>query len=121
MSIPYGGLHPLAVRSHFLEFEDDGGGVCVAADLLVGKRYTVLLTTGGGLYRYRLLDLVEANGRVGRTPSIRFIGKVASVSDRMGEKLTDGFVAQVLAALFGLGARGRLLPCWRRRRIDRWR
>ena len=29
---------------------------CVAADLLVGKRYTVLLTTGGGLYRYRLLE-----------------------------------------------------------------
>jgi hypothetical protein len=105
VSIPYGGLHPLAVRSHFLEFEDESGRVRVAADVCVGKRYTVLLTTGGGLYRYRLQDLVEVDGRVGHTPSIRFIGKAASVSDRMGEKLTDGFVAQVLAALFAPGTR----------------
>ena len=121
VSIPYGGLHPLAVRSHFLEFEVDGGRVCGAADLLVGKRYTVLLTTGGGLYRYRLHDLVEVNGRVGRTPSIRFIGKAASVSDRMGEKLTDGFVGQVLAALFAPGARPSFAMLAPEANSDRWR
>jgi hypothetical protein len=105
VSIPYRGRHPLAIRSHFLEFEDGSGRICSAADLRVGERYTVLLTTGGGLYRYRLHDLVRVDGRVGRTPSIRFVGKLASVSDRVGEKLTDGFVGEVLAELFATGAR----------------
>lgn len=39
-------------------------------------------------------------GRIGGTPSLRFAGKVGLVSDRRGEKLSDGFVASVLARLF---------------------
>lgn len=105
VSIPYRGRHPLAIRSHFLEFEDEAGRVRVAPELRTGERYTALLTTGGGLYRYRLNDIVRVDGRVGGTPSVRFVGKAASVSDRVGEKLTDGFVGEVLAELFATGLR----------------
>jgi GH3 auxin-responsive promoter len=101
VSIPYRGRHPLAIRSHFLEFEDDTGRTRLAADLRNGAMYTVLLTTAGGLYRYRLHDVVRVDGRVGRTPSVRFVGKARLVSDRVGEKLSDSFVSQVLAELFG--------------------
>lgn len=100
VSIPYAGFHPLAVRSHYYEFEDDAGRIHGAAELRRGPTYTVLLTTGGGLYRYRLLDVVEVDGWAGRTPSIRFIGKDGLISDRAGEKLSDRFVAEVLAKLF---------------------
>ena len=100
ISIPFAGQHPLAIRSHFLEFEDDAGHILLAADLQVGRAYAVILTTAGGLCRYRLNDRVEVVGMLGCTPSIRFVGKVGLVSDRRGEKLTDGFVAQVLARLF---------------------
>jgi len=100
VSVPFAGQHPLAIRSHFLEFEDDAGRISLASDLEVGRAYAVILTTGGGLCRYRLNDRVEVVGRLGRTPSIRFIGKAGLVSDRRGEKLTDGFVADVLARLF---------------------
>lgn len=100
VSIPFEGQHPLAIRSHFLEFEDDAGGLLLAADLQRGRPYSVILTTAGGLYRYRLNDRIEVNGMVGRTPSIRFVGKTSLVSDRMGEKLSDGFVATVFARLF---------------------
>jgi hypothetical protein len=37
---------------------------------------------------------------VGRTPSIRFVGKEDHVSDRFGEKLSEGFVGDVLRRLF---------------------
>jgi hypothetical protein len=100
ISIPFRGHHPLAVRSHFLEFEEDGGQISLAADLKANRHYSVLLTNGGGLFRYRLHDLIEVDGWVGATPSIRFIGKAGIISDRMGEKLSDAFVCSVLRRLF---------------------
>ena len=54
----------------------------------------------GGLCRYRLHDLVQVDGRIGRTPTIRFAGRAGVVSDRAGEKLTDSFVRQAIAGLF---------------------
>jgi hypothetical protein len=100
VSIPFAGQHPPAIRSHFLEFEDDAGRISLVSDLQLGRAYTVILTNAGGLCRYRLNDRVEVVGMLGRTPSIRFVGKSGLVSDRMGEKLTDGFVAEVLVRLF---------------------
>ncbi|MDB5330832.1 MAG: auxin-responsive-like protein [Phycisphaerales bacterium] len=100
VSIPFARQHPLAVRSHFFEFVDEAGRVALAPDLEVGHTYGVLLTTAGGLCRYRLHDLIQVDGMAGRTPSIRFVGRSAHMSDRMGEKLTDGFVALVLEQLF---------------------
>jgi GH3 auxin-responsive promoter len=100
VSIPFAGQHPLAIRSHFLEFLDNDGLGHLVADLKLGQTYSVVLTTGGGLWRYRLNDLVQVTGLVARTPSVRFIGKVGLVSDRVGEKLSEGFVASVLSRLF---------------------
>jgi len=100
ISIPFRGRHPLAIRSHYLEFEDKPGSVLRASELREHQEYSVILTNGGGLCRYRLDDRVVVDGFVGRTPSIRFVGKSAQVSDRMGEKLSDGFVGAVLANLF---------------------
>jgi len=100
ISIPYAGQHPLAVRSHYLEFEEEGGRVVRASELEEGREYNVILSTAGGLFRYRLDDRIVVDGRLGRTPSIRFVGKTALISDRRGEKLSDGFVAAVFSALF---------------------
>jgi hypothetical protein len=65
-----------------------------------GGVYSVVLTTGGGLYRYRLEDRVEVTGFVGRTPSLRFLGKEGHVSDLCGEKLHESFVAGALERAF---------------------
>jgi hypothetical protein len=106
VTIPFGGKHPLAVSSHFFEFLECGGDETNARDarlaheLETDGEYVVLLTTGSGLYRYRLGDKVRVVGRLGRTPSLRFIGKDDRVSDRFGEKLSDGFVAGVIDSLF---------------------
>ncbi len=100
ISIPFEGRHPLAIRSHYLEFEDDSGRLLLSSELQEKHEYHVILTTGGGLCRYRLDDRIAVDGMLGRTPSIRFVGKSAQVSDRMGEKLSDGFVASVFSKLF---------------------
>lgn len=100
ISIPFKGHHPLAIRSHYLEFEDDAGCTFLAPELQENHEYNVILTNGGGLCRYRLDDRIAVDGMLGRTPSIRFVGKSAQISDRMGEKLSDGFVASVFSRLF---------------------
>ena len=89
-----------ALTSHVLEFVPEGGGrPRFAHDLEPGARYAVALTTGGGLVRYRLGDLVEVVGRVGRTPMLRLLGRGGPVSDVVGEKLHGDHVARALAAL----------------------
>ena len=63
----------LAVRSHFFEFlESDAAGPRLAQELERGGRYRVVLTTGGGLYRYDLGDEVEVTGFAGECPLLRF-------------------------------------------------
>jgi GH3 auxin-responsive promoter len=97
VSLPFGGMHPLAVRSHFFEFIDECGRPRVSWDLEEGGHYSVVVTTGGGLYRYRLRDRIAVTGYVGQTPCIRFLGKEDGVSDLCGEKLSESFVAGVLS------------------------
>jgi hypothetical protein len=96
VSIPFRGRHPLAVTSHVLEFEDAEARAHPAWRLEPGGRYSVLVTTGGGLYRYRLGDRVEVTGLLEGTPCIRFLGKEDRVSDRAGEKLDEAFVAEAI-------------------------
>ena len=97
VSIPWRGSRPLAIRSHFFEFIDSDGNVRFAWELERDATYSVVLTTGGGLYRYRLDDQVVVDGFVQRTPSIRFIGRSGCVSDLRGEKLSEPFVADILS------------------------
>lgn len=86
-----------AVTSHFLEFLDLESGACrLVSELERGGEYSVVLTTGGGFWRYQLGDRVRVTGFAGRTPVLEFIGKEDCVSDLRGEKLNALFVAKVL-------------------------
>jgi hypothetical protein len=112
VSLPLGGRDgcALAVRSHFFEFApvDSQGSVDETSPLLPhelerGGRYAVILSTGGGLYRYRLNDVVEVAGHEAECPLIRFSGRHELVSDWFGEKLHEAHVAAVLSAALGGG------------------
>ena len=65
VSLPFCGVHPLAVTSHFFEFELDTGEIVPGWSLRKGMRATPVVTTGGGLYRYRIEDILEVTGRLG--------------------------------------------------------
>ena len=99
VTIPLGSDKPLAVTSHYFEFLDEGGDVRGAHQLERGRRYEVIITNGGGLWRYRLGDIVECESHVTATPSLRFMGR-DRVSDLRGEKLSEVFVAEVLRDLW---------------------
>jgi GH3 auxin-responsive promoter len=110
VSLPFGGERLLAVRSHFFEFLTDDGGSLMAHQVEVGGVYSVAVTTGGGLYRYRLRDRVRVTGFSGHTPALCFLGKEDGISDLRGEKLSEDHVAGVLArVLTGLNVRFAML------------
>lgn len=86
----------LAVRSHFFEFLDPLGRSLLAHQLQLDQRYEIVLTTSGGLYRYRLGDLVEVTGWHHQCPLLRFVGRADGLTDRFGEKLCPQYVANRL-------------------------
>lgn len=89
--------HCLAVTSHFMEFESaPGKRPWLAHELNRGAEYSVILTTGGGLYRYRLGDRIRVIGFVDQTPLIEFIGREGGISDLRGEKLNPLFVGKII-------------------------
>lgn len=98
------GPKPLAIRSHFFEFAAPDGRVLLAHELEPGGTYGVVVTTGGGFYRYVLGDRVQVDGFVGGTPSLSFLARDGQLSDHVGEKLHEAFVASVIARLFADGS-----------------
>jgi hypothetical protein len=103
VSVPWGSGPGavLAVNSHVLEFVDEeapGARPRLADELEAGRTYGVLLTTGGGLYRYALGDRVRVVGRTAATPRVEFVGRERQVSDLCGEKLHETRVRQVVDA-----------------------
>lgn len=89
-----------AVTSHFLEFLESGSTIPrLLHELEVGSEYSVLITTGGGLWRYRLGDRVRVTGFFEQTPVLEFLGREGNVSDVCGEKLSAAFVDSVLLEL----------------------
>jgi len=88
--------HALAVRSHFFEFIDEAGAARLAWQLAEGAEYQVVLTTGGGLYRYRLGDIIRVTGFAGACPLVEFMGRSDKVCDLYGEKLSEGHVAAAI-------------------------
>lgn len=94
-----GGL--LAYQTHFFEFIRDSDveleqpETRFAWQLELGERYEVVVTTGGGLYRYRMGDCVVVNGYNKSVPVIEFLYRFGKTSSMTGEKLTE---SQVLHA-----------------------
>jgi len=98
----------LAVTSHFFEFLPvdpqtfslSSAQPQPAHRLEKGRIYSIVVTTGGGLYRYHLQDLVKVVDHLHQAPCLQFLGKGDRVSDWFGEKLHERFVANVLEDLF---------------------
>lgn len=66
-------------------------------ELEQGREYYVFITTGEGLYRYDMNDIVRVKGRVGQTPAIEFARKGKGVANITGEKLTETQVLQAVS------------------------
>ena len=90
----------LAVNSGFYEFIDQNQKLKLAQELQAGEEYELIMTTSGGLYRYKTGDLVCCEGYAGDLPVLRFIGRKAS-TDLVGEKITEAFANACLDDISG--------------------
>jgi len=83
----------LALNSNYYEFIPILQTECSEPDVLSsheledGKRYSILLTTASGLYRYRINDIVEVAGHYKRAPLLAFVRKEGEMANISGEKL----------------------------------
>lgn len=85
LNTPFGAIAPFAMVYEFLSMED---GKCYWAwEVEDGKYYELIITTYSGLYRYRLGDIVQIGGFVGKTPLIKFCGKRAEAFNLNGQTI----------------------------------
>lgn len=112
----------LDIRRHFFEFipEDQADSsqpdIVEASDLIEGRRYFIIPTTAGGLYRYQINDLVRCIGKYNEAPILEFLNKGSHFSSLTGEKLSEfQVVAAVQQSLQALNLHIQsflLLPTW---------
>jgi hypothetical protein len=106
----------LAADSGFYEFVNDDT-VFLAHELEPGTCYEVVVTTAGGLYRYRTADMVLCEPYRYGLPVLRFMGRSGIQSDLVGEKLTEDFVSSCLAFIPGFSMlvpfKGEKSSCYR--------
>jgi len=90
----------LDITHSFFEFipEQEMGqkkpAVLTAEQIQKGQNYFILLTTGSGLYRYNIFDMVECTGFMNKTPEVAFLNKGNYISNISGEKLTEHQVVE---------------------------
>ncbi|MBX7098323.1 MAG: GH3 auxin-responsive promoter family protein [Myxococcaceae bacterium] len=104
-SVPTGDEEPggaLAITSHFFEFLDEEAyergerTTRYAWELEDGRRYLIVFSTGAGLHRYLLHDVVETCGQFQGIPNIRFVRKHGAATNLAGEKLVEAHVTQAV-------------------------
>lgn len=90
----------LSIHSHFFEFKRLSDGKIFTADKLSTDKYEVIITTGGGFYRYCIRDIIEVlEIYPDKPPRIKFLHRAGTTSDLFGEKLTEEFVRNICLKL----------------------
>lgn len=90
----------LSVRSHFFEFRSLSDGKIYTADMLQKGEYELIVTTGGGFYRYCIGDIIKVlETYPDAPPRIKFLRRNGAACDMFGEKLTEDFVRDTLKKL----------------------
>lgn len=75
-----------------------------------GDEGEVVISPRGGFARYRLGDRVRVTRAIDGTPRLTFLGRADRVSDLVGEKLEEAFVARVLDDLAPAAGTRTLVP-----------
>ena len=92
------------IQQNFFEFVerddwDTGRPVFRTVDQVTpGKEYYIIVTTGAGLYRYFMNDIVRATGTFHATPAIEFVQKGKGVTNITGEKVYESQVIDAVRA-----------------------
>ncbi len=89
VTTPFNDGNILCYTSHFYEFREvETRQIFRCHELLKGTSYEVILTTGGGLYRYVTRDVVNVTSHEQQLPYLNFVGKSSEITDMTGEKIS---------------------------------
>ena len=92
------------IQENFFEFVerddwDSGRKLCLTVEQIErGKEYYVIATTGAGLYRYFMNDIVRVTGTFYATPAIEFVQKGRGVTNITGEKVYESQVIDAVSS-----------------------
>lgn len=102
VTFPFEGRYPLAYLSHFYEFEDAHDGKVLASwQLREGQEVIPIMSTGSGLGRYKMSDVLRVDAPMQQVPCFTFLGRNDGV-DLVGEK-TSATTAQEVQDKLMLG------------------
>jgi hypothetical protein len=98
VTIPVDNQLHLAYQSHFYEFLTESGEVIPSWELAIDMRVSPIITTGGGLVRYRMFDWLKVVAKNDDIPILDFLGREATV-DMVGEKMDFQSARDILNTL----------------------
>ena len=100
-----GSAYCLVPRAMFFEFLPVGAAAdattLLADELTEGHAYELVVTTLGGLCRYRIGDVVEFTGRHGRAPVCKFRYRAGQVLNVRGEKMSEEALQRAVDSALG--------------------
>ncbi len=96
ITIPYEDKFPLAINSHFYEFEDlTSGEILPSWQLKSGLTVRPIITCANGIFRYAMNDQLLVTHFVNEIPCFEFIGRMDGI-DMVGEKLSPQVAIEIL-------------------------
>ncbi len=92
---------PLQTEVFFEFISIKDGKIYRLHELELNREYNLVITQKSGLFRYAIGDKVIVNDFVKNTPSLLFLGRENSVSDLVGEKMSEEFLKKELSSFEG--------------------
>lgn len=82
-------LVPNGVFLEFIPIDDQSATPLLMDQLEEGKEYEIIVSNLGGLFRYRMKDVVRVTGFYNKTPMVEFVSRKGSAINMFGEKTTE--------------------------------
>jgi len=99
VTIPFKSRFTLSYQSHFYEFKNiETEEVVPSWQLKPGMKVMPIMTTGSGLLRYLIKDVLVVDGLWSSIPCLTFQGR-AGHSDLVGEKLDHSSISELIKTL----------------------
>ena len=96
ISIPFNNKYPLAINSHFYEFEDlETNKIHASWQLKEGQNVRPIISSSNGLLRYAMKDQLRVTSFINLCPCFEFIGRIDG-TDLVGEKLSPEVAIQLI-------------------------
>lgn len=96
ISIPFQNQYPLAINSHFYEFEDLATNkILTSWQLEEGQNVRPIISSSNGLLRYAMKDQLRVTSFINLCPCFEFVGRIDG-TDLVGEKLSPEVAIQLI-------------------------